>query len=127
MKDNVRPIEYYPGLFRKYKTNPDLDWWVEDGFDEVLWGLGYDMDCHDSFKKFIEESPLKVKEPKSDRERRRVMLYYLEHAPRQVIGNCLFSEFRYHTHWSPVGYDKYDVDLLVRIINLLEHKYEEET
>lgn len=127
MKDNIKPLKYHAGIFDKYKTTPDLYDWIEKGFDETMWGLGYDMDCHESFKKFIEETPLKVKEPTSDRERRRNMLYYLEHAPRQVIGNCLFSEWRYLTHWSMAGYTEYDVDLLCRIINLLECKYNEES
>ncbi len=129
-KDNVRPphedekpIEYHAGIFHKFKTNPNLDEWMD--FPDIMWGLGYDMDCHESFNKYADESPLKVKPHQSERERKRNILYYLEHAPRQIIGNCLFSEWRYLTHWSMSGYTEYDVDFLRRIIYLLENKYDE--
>ena len=40
----------------------------------------------------------------------------------QVVGNCLFSYWRYYTHWA-YCYDEYDIDFLRRIITILEEKY----
>ena len=45
---------------------------------------------------------------KSKRDKRRNILYLLEHADRQIVGNFLFSEWRYYTHWAlPGEYDPY--------------------
>ena len=80
-KENVRPphedekpIEYHAGIFDKFKRNPNLDGWIEDKFDEVMWGLGYDMDCHESFNKYADESPLKVNPHQSEREKNKHLI-----------------------------------------------------
>ena len=124
MKEDVTPIKYYKGVFDKFKNTGDLYQWIEDGFAETMWALGFDMDCHESFNDFTEKSPLKVKKYKTERERKRNILYYLEHAPRYIIGNLLFSEWRYWTHWSMCGYTEYEVDFLHRIIKILEESYD---
>ena len=125
MLDDIEQIEYSEGLFDRFKQEPDLDQWTELGFDLIMWGLGYEMDCCESFQKYIDVSLLKVKMPNSEREEKRNNLYYLEHAPREIVGNYLFSYWRYLTHWS-YSYDKYDVDYLIRIIAILEKLYAEE-
>ena len=61
----------------------------------------------------------------SKREKYKNILYLLEHADRQIIGNFLFSQWRYFTHESS-SWDHYDVDFLRRIIRILESKYTEE-
>lgn len=125
MTDDIERIEYSEGMFDCFKNEQNLDQWIELGFDLIMWGLGYEMDCSESFQEYIDASPLKVKTPNSEREKKRNYLYYLEHAPRQIVGNYLFSYWRYLTHWS-YSYDKYDVDYLIRIIAILEKLYAEE-
>lgn len=118
-------MEYHKGTFTQYKNEPNLDKWIELGFSELMWGLGYEMDCGESFAEYIKDSPLKVAPATTEREEKRNYLYYLEHANRQIVGNYLFSEWRYFTHWSMSGYTEYDVDFLMRIIKILEDKYKE--
>ncbi|SHJ50971.1 hypothetical protein [Pseudobutyrivibrio xylanivorans] len=122
MKDDVIPLEYHPGIFDKYKNNTNLDDWC-DGFPDVMCGLGFDMDAGESFLAFKESCGLHIKPANNRRNEYRNILYLLEHAERQIIGNYLFSEWRYFTHWSLGGYDEYDSDLCIRILNLLESTY----
>ena len=122
MKENVSHIDYSPGIFDKFKNEKNLDEWCKD-FPDLMWGLGYDMDCHASYNDFLTSSNLVLTEVHSKREEYRNCLYALEHAPRQVVGNFLFSQWRFYTHWCLGGYDEYDVDFLMRIIKILEDDY----
>ena len=115
-----KKVTYKPGMFHLCKITDALDYW--DGFPEMMWGLGFDMDCCTSFEEYRKNSKLKLKPAHSKRERYRIILYLLEHADRQIVGNYLFSEWRYFTHWC-TGWDHYDVDFLRRIIGILESKY----
>ena len=111
---------YAGGIFDKYKIEKNLDLW--EGFPELMWAMGYEMDCENSFIEYREKSNLKLKEAHSEREEKRNILYLLEHADRQIVGNYLFSRWRYYTHWA-YGYSGYDIDFLCRIIDILEKKY----
>lgn len=71
---------------------------------------------------YRKSSKLKLKEGETEREEKRNILYLLEHADLQIVGNYLFSHWRYLTHWA-YSYDEYDVDFLRRIIYILEAKY----
>lgn len=84
-------MEYCKGIFDKYINEPDLDKWVDLEFPELMWGLGYEMDCCESFENYKKANPLEVKPANTEREKKRNDLYYLEHANRQVVGNYLFS------------------------------------
>lgn len=114
---------YVSGIFDKYKIEKNLDLW--QGFPELMWAMGYEMDCENSFIEYRGKSNLKLKEAHSEREEKRNILYLLEHAERQIVGNYLFSCWRYYTHWA-YDYSKYDVDFLRRIIDILEQKYKVE-
>ena len=114
--------KYRPGLFDPYLVEKDLDLW--EGFPELMLDLGYEMDCEHSFDVYRKSSKLKQKEGKADREEKRNILYLLEHADLQIVGNYLFSHWRYLIHWA-YSYDEYDVDFLKRIIAILEAKYME--
>ena len=126
MKEDIKPIKYNKEIFSKYKNEENLDKWIDDGFAETMWGLGYDMDCEESFNSYVERSPISVKEAISKRQEYKNNLYYLEHANRKIVGNYLFSYWRYWTHWSMGMPDKYEIDYLKRIIDILESKYETE-
>lgn len=113
-------MNYYPGLFDKYKNEPKIDNWKD--FANTMWNLGFDMDCYESFNKYVSTSNIKTSKPDSLRKEKQNTLYYLEHANKQIIGNYLFSYWRYLTHWA-MKYNEYDYDFLVRIITILESKY----
>ena len=123
MSDKKEKIQYFPGIFDVFKHEDRLDFW--SAFPGIMWGLGYEMDCCRSFEEYSKLSPLKLQEPHTEREEKRNILYLLEHADRQIVGNYLFSEWRYWTHWAMAPASKYDVDFLRRIIAILEAKYEE--
>lgn len=122
MHKGIKPVEYYHGIFDKYKESSSLDSWLD--FPELMWGLGFEMDCGESYQEFLKICGLNLKEPKNEREEKRNCLYALEHADRQVVGNELFSYWRYLTHWSMNGYTEYDVDFVKRVIKILEDKYD---
>ena len=107
----------------KYKEEPDLDKWYD--FPELMWKLGFEMDCGSSFNKYADTCGIKVKEPANKREERKTILYLLEHADRQIVGNFLFSEWRYWTHWDMWPYDEYEIDFMCRIIDILIEKMNE--
>lgn len=121
-------IDYYPGIFDKLKNEQNIERWDLDGscsFTELMWGLGFEMDCCKSFDEYCKSVGIDIHSgSKSERERRRRILYALEKAPIGIVGNYLFSYWRYLTHWS-FGYSKYDEDMLKRILLILEGKYEE--
>ena len=121
MKSSKR-IDYMPGLFNKYKAEPKLDNWCYE-FPEVMWALGYEMDCCHSFETYADNCKLNIKTPKNDRKQKRNILYMLEHADWQIVGNYLFSYWRYLTHWAMYGPSEYEVDFVMRIIKILEDKY----
>lgn len=120
-------MNYYPGIFDKFKNEQNIERWdLGDScsFPELMWGLGFEMDGYKSFEKYCIDNNIDIPANKTQREGRRQILYILEHAPINIIGNYLFSYWRYLTHWS-FGYDKYDEDMLKRILVILEKKYEE--
>ena len=116
-------LKYFPETFDMYKHVNKLEQWVD--FPEIMTGLDYKMDCCESFDAYREKSTLNLKPAHTERERRRNILYLLEHAERQIVGNYLFSKWRQYTHWND-SYNEYDVDFLRRIIAILEKAYERE-
>lgn len=115
-------LNYYSGLFDCFKQESDLDKWVD--FPNVMWGLGFEMDSGKSFEIFKNICGIVLKTPHNEREDKRNKLFLLEHAPLHIVGNYLFSHWRYLTHWIMAPYSEYDIDFLVRVINILESKYE---
>ena len=122
MKKDIKPLNYFPGLFDEFKNNPNLDDWCEH-FPEIMWGLGFDLADTDCISKVIAKYNLKLKEPTNKREEYKNILYILEHSDQKIRGDILFSYWRYFTHWSMTGYDRYDADLCQRLLILLEETY----
>ena len=122
MKENIKPINYYQGIFDKYKDNDDLDSWMD--FPDLMWGLGFDINFEVPFEEYVKTLNIKIKEPKNERENKRNILYILEHSDRQIVGNYLFAYWRFLTHWTFYGYTDYDVDFIKRIIKILEDSYQ---
>ncbi len=122
MKKDIKPLNYFPGLFDEFKNNPNLDDWCEH-FPEIMLGLGFDLADTDCIDEAIAKYNLKLHEPTNRKEEYRNILYVLEHSNQKTIGDILFSYWRYFTHWTIYGYDKYDSDLCIRMLNLLEQSY----
>ena len=118
--DDRGTIEYYPGLFDEFKVQKILDRW--DKFLGIMWGLGFELDYYHSFEVYRKQSNLKLKPPHSKREERRNLLYLLEHADRQIVGNYLFSEWRKYVK-SELSYDQFDLDFIFRVMDILESRY----
>ena len=118
----VKRITYVPGMFDEFKAQKRIECW--ENFPELMWGLGYEIDGRHSFEKFRKYGRLKLDiEPKTSDERKNT-LYILRRASRKTVGNFLFSEWRYFTHWGR-GFDGYyDYEYLCQIIEILESKYE---
>ena len=120
------PIKYYPGIFDPFKSEDNLNEWTHMGFAELMWGLGYDMDCEHSYNDYVKICGLKLKPPADEHQRYKNSLYVLEHAPRKIVGNFLFSYYRYLTHWNFSPFSHYDSDFLHRVIIILENTYKKE-
>lgn len=118
-------IQYVPGIFDQYFSDNNPEHWI-DSFPDLMWGLGYQMDGGESFNRFRHHSTLKLIPAKNKRQERRNNLYLLEHADTQIIGNYLFSYWRYLSRGDWVVYDEYAVDYLYRIIKLLDKRLGEE-
>ena len=118
--DDRGTIEYYPGLFDEFKVQKILDRW--DKFPGIMWGLGFELDYYHSFEVYRKQSNLKLKPPHSKREERRNLLYLLEHADRQIVGNYLFSEWRKYVK-SELSYDQFDLDFIFRVMDIWESRY----
>ena len=118
--DNRKKIEYYPGLFDEFKAQKILDRW--DKFPGIMWGLGFELDYYHSFELYRKRSNLKLKPSHSKREERRNLLYLLEHADRQIVGNYLFSEWRKYVKCE-LSYDQFDLDFIFRVMDILESRY----
>ena len=120
LKD-IKRIPYAPGMFDEFKAQKQIERW--DSFPELMWSLGYEMDGGRSFERFRKYRKLKSdKGPRTSDERENT-LFLLRHAKRQVVGNYLFSEWRYFTHQAR-GFDGYyDYEFLCRIIEILESIY----
>lgn len=118
-------VKYHQGMFDQFKSL-NLSVWEDVGnFSELMVNLGFKMDCGQSFDTYCIKTNLQLKEAHTEREKRRNKLYLLEHASVSIVGNYLFSEYRYYTHWAYM-YTDYDVDYLLRIIAILEKKYAEQ-
>jgi len=87
-----------------------------------MWGLGFELDYYHSFELYRKRSNLKLKPSHSKREERRNLLYLLEHADRQIVGNFLFSEWRKYVKCE-LSYDQFDLDFIFRVMDILESRY----
>ena len=122
-EEKEMPIKYYRGLLDKYLEEQNCDHW--EHFPEVMWGLKFEMDCGESFEKYKVNCGLDYEETHSRRDRIRNDLYILEHAPVQIVGNYVFSYWRYLTHWT-MGGDNFDEDFLRRSLQILIYLLNEE-
>lgn len=84
-------------LIEKWNNNERIDDW--EYFPETMLAMGFKMDCHESYIELFDD---KLGEEK---EKRQAVIENLKTTNMQIVGNFIFSHWRYLTHWS---YD-YDV------------------
>lgn len=109
---------HYHYKFTRYMLEPHLEKW--NGFPELMWELGFEMDCYRSFEEHYME-PYEEFETETDRQD--WIIERLQESPTQIVGNYIFSRYRQLTHWCDYGYS-YEVGeyFFQRAFPLLEYK-----
>ena len=107
-------------ILKSYKTHESLDSW--EWFPEIMQALGFKMDRDHGFNAYKANCDLQLAPANSQRDQRRNDLFVLGHADRQIVGNHLFSQWRYFTHWDMGTADEYSMDYLRRVIDILNSK-----
>lgn len=85
-------------LIEKWNETENLETW--ENFYEVMTKNGFVMDCYESFRATFPD----VQGVKSTKEKG-VVVEKLKSAERQIVGNFIFSHWRYLTHWCEWGFD----------------------
>lgn len=71
--------------------NKQLDGWKD--FPNTMWAQGFEMDTHESFVNLFGEFSL------NDERGRQDVIEKLQSADAQIVGNFIFSHWRFLTHW----------------------------
>lgn len=95
-RDMVRYGLIWERLFKHPELCPPGFFEEELFVGDVLRNLGFEMDCGESFTKAFPEKSLRSDNLDEWRE-------ILKKIDLQTLGNTLFSEWRYLTHWDPFG------------------------
>ena len=85
-------------MFDSYKSEPNPEHWC--GFPELMWKLGFEMDCYRSAPSF-EELDMWTHTEKEIQDQ---ILSEMTKWTTQQVGNYIFSRYRELTHWSDYGY-----------------------
>jgi len=118
-----RRIEYHPGIFDPYKHDMNMEHWIEVfpdtkwriPFAELMWGLGFEMDCYQSF---LASNPKFISKTLSDEYVMNDIINVLENSDKHIVGNFLFSFFRQRTHGD------YTTELSEKEVSFVEHLFE---
>lgn len=86
------------GFFFEYQNEPNPEHWC--GFPELMWELGFEMDCYNSAPKI---AALDYRSH-SEKEIQDHLLKHMNDWTTQEVGNYVFSRYRELTHWSDYGY-----------------------
>ena len=122
MKNGITPIKYYKGIFSPYLADLNPDHWC-DSFPELMWGLGFEMDCYHSYQELF---PNSQRRDLPQKEIEDVILQNLSTCSIQVVGNYIFSRFRELTHWCDYGYPPECADYFFpKAFSILIGKFEE--
>lgn len=82
----------------KWNETENLGKW--ESFYEIMTENGFVMDCYESFRELFPD----VQGTKSTKEKS-VVVEKLKTADKQIVGNFIFSHWRYLTHWCEWGFD----------------------
>lgn len=88
------------GYFAAFINEENPEHWR--GFPELMWYLGFEMDCYSSAPKFTELDW----QTHSEKDRQDHLLKQMPQWTAQEVGNFIFSRYRELTHWSDYGYPK---------------------
>ena len=100
MSKGIKRIEYSKGIFDEYIKDTNLEHWCET-FPELMWGLGFKMDCYESYLMLYPNNP----SPNlSQKEIEDIILDNLNKCDISIVGNYIFSRFRELAHWCDYGY-----------------------
>ena len=86
-------------LFEPYISEPNPEHW--QGFPELMWELGFEMDCYYSAPDLEE---FEVPGDRADEDVQDKLLEKMEGWSTQNVGNYIFSRYRELTHWCDYGY-----------------------
>lgn len=86
-------------LFETYISEPSPEHW--QGFPELMWELGFEMDCYHSAPDLEE---FEVPGDRADEAVQDKLLEKMEGWSTQNVGNYIFSRYRELTHWCDYGY-----------------------
>jgi len=85
-------------LFEQYQFEPNPEHWR--GFPELMWNLGFEMDCYNSAPSFeVLDWQTHIEKKIQDQ-----LLSEMKNWTTQEVGNYIFSRYRELTHWSDYGY-----------------------
>ena len=85
-------------LFDQYKLSPNPEHWR--GFSELMWDLGFEMDCYNSAPSF----EVLDCQTHTEKEIQDQLISEMKSWTTQEVGNYIFSRYRELTHWSDYGY-----------------------
>ena len=85
-------------LFKQYESEPTPEHWL--GFPELMWDLGFEMDCYNSAPSFEALDW----QTHTEKEIQDQLLSEMKSWTTQEVGNYIFSRYRELTHWSDYGY-----------------------
>ena len=86
MSKGIKRIEYSKGIFDEYIKDTNLEHWC-DTFPELMWGLGFKMDCYESYLMLYPNNP----SPNlSQKEIEDVILDNLNKCDISIVGNYIF-------------------------------------
>ncbi len=85
-------------IFDPYKSEPNPEHWR--GFPELMWDLGFEMDCYNSAPSF----ELLDRQTHTEKEIQDQLLSEMKNWTAQELGNYIFSRYRELAHWSDYGY-----------------------
>ena len=107
--------------FEDFINEPNPEHWR--GFPELMWKLGFEMDCYQSAPDFDERDYYEL----SEKERQDQLLAHMTQWSVQEVGNYIFSRYRELTHWSDYGYpEEKGAYFFERAFPILQQKLDEE-
>ena len=84
-------------MFEQYRLEPNPEHWR--GFPELMWDLGFEMDCYNSTHSF----EVLDWQTHAEKEIQDQLLSEMKNWTTQEVGNYVFSRCREVTHWSDYG------------------------
>jgi|GEM_PF-6125136 len=123
MKNGINPIKYYQGILSPYLTDLNPEHWCD--FPELMWGLGFEMDCYKSYQELF---PNHQRWDLPQKEIEDIILQNLSTCSIQVVGNYIFSRYRELNHWCDYGYPPERAEYFFpKAFSILIEKFEEKS